>query len=227
VQDSLNRPLDVHAANLTATLALLEASAKQSVKRFIFSSSASIYGDTLGNPAEENFKPDPLSHYAVQKLASENYCAVYDRLHGIETVCLRYFNVYGPRQRADSPYSGVIAKFTTAARNGMPLKIYGDGLQTRDFVHVNDVAYANLLSAKLPSRALSSRVFNVGSGKSISVKDLALEILKNFSGSAQIEYHQAQAAQIRFSESNISLAKKVLNYQPLIDLPEGIASLVA
>jgi len=143
VQDSLDRPIEVHNTNLTASLALLEASVRHQVSRFVFSSSAAIYGDTGGAPAREDMAPKPMSHYAVQKLASEHYCRVYHRLHGLETVCLRYFNVYGPRQRADSSYSGVIAKFIDAARAEKPITIFGDGEQTRDFCHVKDVAVAN------------------------------------------------------------------------------------
>ncbi len=115
VQASMDHPLRVHGDNLTATLALLEAARKHKVKRFVFSSSAAVYGDTHGKPAQETMKPDPQSHYAVQKLAGEHYCQVYARLYGLETVSLRYFNIFGPRQRADSPYSGVIARFLEPA----------------------------------------------------------------------------------------------------------------
>ncbi len=120
VQASLDQPLAVHEDNLTATLVLLEAARKHGVKRFVFSSSAAIYGDTNGEQAHEAMKPNPLSHYAVQKLASEYYCQVYARVYGLETVCLRYFNIFGPRQRADSPFSGAIARFRTGPERDVP-----------------------------------------------------------------------------------------------------------
>ena len=132
VQASLDRPVGVHEDNLTATLALLEAARRHNVPRFVFSSSAAVYGDTQGKATKEDMKPNPLSHYAVQKLAGEYYCQVYAKVYGLETVCLRYFNIFGPRQRADSPYSGAIAKFLDAARAERAPTIFGDGSQTRD-----------------------------------------------------------------------------------------------
>jgi UDP-glucose 4-epimerase len=225
VQDSLDRPIEVHSTNLTATLALLEASVQHKVARFVFSSSAAVYGDTGGEPAREDMTPKPMSHYAVQKLASEQYCHVYHRLHGLETVCLRYFNVYGPRQRADSPYSGVIAKFIEAARAGRPITIFGDGEQTRDFCHVKDVALANYLAAIQNPGQVADRVFNVGTGTSTSVNELARLVGGVFgNGAVSIVHQPARAAEIRHSLAFNEEARTRLHWQPASTLGETISS---
>lgn len=222
VQDSLDRPIEVHNTNLTATLALLEASVRHKVPRFVFSSSAAVYGDTGGEPAREDMTPKPMSHYAVQKLASEHYCQVYHRLHGLETVCLRYFNVYGPRQRADSLYSGVIAKFIDAARAGKPFTIFGDGEQTRDFCHVRDVAEANHLAATRSCSDVAGKIFNIGTGRSVSVKELAKVVACAFNSPAeQVTYAQARSAEIRRSVAEIAKSRTVLNWQPNVALDKA------
>lgn len=226
VQDSIDRPLAVHAANLTATLVLLESAAAHRVPRFVFSSSAAVYGDTGGKPAREDMTPSPLSHYAVQKLACEYYCSVYRRLHGLETVCLRYFNVFGPRQRADSPYSGVIAKFIDAAKAGRPLVIYGDGEQTRDFCHISDVVTANIEAAKTSAEAISAGVFNIGSGRSISVNQLGAAVGQVCGTGTSVERREARTGEIRFSQADVSLASDRLNFRPLVDLSSGLQGLL-
>lgn len=226
VQDSLSRPLEVHNTNLTSTLTLLEATVRMGSKRFVFSSSAAVYGDTKGHPAREDIKPNPLSHYAVQKLASEHYCAVYHKLHNLETVCLRYFNVYGPRQRADSPYSGVIAKFADAARHKQPVVIFGDGGQTRDFVHVSDVVAANLAAATAPSEAVAGRVFNIGSGRSVSIDELAQAVAKVFPGGPPAEHRAERRGEIRFSKADISQANQFLGYSPAMEFESGLEQLI-
>ena len=219
VQDSLERPIEVHDTNLTATLALLEAAVQHRVARFVFSSSAAGYGDTGGEPAREDMIPKPMSHDAVQKLASEQYCHVYHRLHGLETVCLRYFNAYGPRQRADSPYSGVIAKFIEAARAGRPITIFGDGEQTRDFCHVKDVALANYLAATQDAAEVSGRVFNVGTGTSTSVNELARLVAGVFgNGAVSIAHQPARACEIRYSRALVDAARQKLGWAPYVPL---------
>jgi UDP-glucose 4-epimerase len=216
VQDSLDRPIAVHDVNLTATLVLLESAVQHGVKRFVFSSSAAIYGDTGGEPAREEMKPNPLSHYAVQKLASEYYCGVYHRLHGLETVCLRYFNIFGPRQRGDSPYSGVIAKFLEAARQGKPALIFGDGGQTRDFCPVANVVAANMAAATRVGEGVAGGIFNVGSGHSISVLELAKSIVGQYPAMGKMEHREGRNTEIRHSRANISKAKDILGYQPKV-----------
>ena len=223
VQNSLDRPIEVHDTNLTATLALLEASVQHKMPHFVFSSSAAVYGDTDGEPAREDMTPKPMSHYAVQKLASEQYCHVYHHLHGLETVCLRYFNIYGPRQRADSPYSGVIAKFIEAARAGRPITIFGDGEQTRDFCHVKDVAAANYLAATHDADKVVDRVFNVGIGTSTSVKDLALLVVSVFAtAGASIAHQPARPVEIRYSQAEITSARQSLHWNPSTCLDVGL-----
>ena len=226
VQDSLDRPIEVHNTNLTATLALLEAAVRHKVPRFVFSSSAAVYGDTGGEPAREDMTPKPMSHYAVQKLASEHYCQVYHRLHGLETVCLRYFNVYGPRQRADSPYSGVIARFIEAARAGQPITIFGDGEQTRDFCDVKDVASANFLAATQDTANHVGKVFNIGTGVSTSVNELARLVVSVFgTGAVSIAHQPARAAEIRHSRASKDEACANLHWQPTSTLGEALSSI--
>ena len=227
VQDSIDRPLVVHNANLTATLSLLESAVAHRVPRFIFSSSAAVYGDTGGIPAREDMTPFPLSHYAVQKLACEHYCRVYRKLHALETVCLRYFNVFGPRQRADSPYSGVIAKFVDAAKAGRPVVIFGDGGQARDFCHVSDVVSANLLAASASQGDIAPGVFNIGSGSSVSVNQLAATIRGIFGCIGAPEYAEARAGEIHFSQADISLASTHIGYLPTVAFGEALRSLLA
>lgn len=225
VQDSIDRPLAVHDTNVTATLSLLEAAVRHRVKRFIFSSSAAVYGDTGGMPAREDMKPNPLSHYAVQKLASEHYCGVYGRIYGLETICLRYFNVYGPRQRADSPYSGVIARFIEAARNNRPMVIFGSGEQTRDFVNVADVASANLAAATMNVEPAAGRILNVGSGRSISVNDLAEAVRAQFPAAPSPEHRESREGETRRSCSDISEAAHILGFKPTVSFGEGLGVL--
>lgn len=224
VLDSIERPLDVHAVNLTTTLALLEAASKNGVKRFVFSSSAAVYGDTHGAPAREDMTPSPLSHYAVQKLASEYYCGVYHRLHGVETVCLRYFNVYGPRQRTDSPYSGVITKFLTAARAGQPMTIFGAGSQSRDFVHVADVVAANIAAATSASDLVAGKTFNIGTGASVSVRELAAMVGKLYPQAAEPRHEPPRAGEILHSRADIARAREALGFDPRGGLERYLAA---
>jgi len=226
VQDSLDRPLDVHHTNLTITLRLLEACCNHGVKKFIFSSSAAVYGDTGSEPAREDMKPRPLSHYAVQKLASEYYCAVYQRLYGLQAISLRYFNIFGPRQRADSPYSGVIARFIDKAKKGQPITIYGDGSQTRDFCPVSNVVNANIVAAELNLDGVASSIFNIGTGCPTSVSDLATAIRSLYPVAPEVVLELARIGEIYFSVADISCASKYLGYQPAHSFENAIQELV-
>ncbi len=212
VVDSIERPLEVHDINLTTTLALLEAAVRHGVPRFVFSSSAAVYGDAGSGTIDEDAPKNPLSHYAVQKLASEYYCGVYHRLHGLETVRLRYFNVFGERQREDSPYTGVITKFLTAAREGRPVTIFGDGSQSRDFVYVGDVAAANFAAATKDATVVSGGVFNVGAGDSVSVLALAAMVRDRFPHVARPAYESARPGEILHSKADISWAREALGF---------------
>ena len=222
VQESLNKPFEVHDTNLTMTLKLLEAANCHKVRRLVFSSSAAIYGDTGGQPAREDMTPRPMSHYAVQKLASEYYCDVYRRLYGLEAVCLRYFNVFGPRQRFDSPYSGVIARFMHAGLQREPMTVYGDGLQSRDFCYVKDVVAANLAAVEAILSPKSNLVFNVGRGVSTSLLDLAELIAKVSNHDLRLSHHPQRAGEIRDSRADTTNAKKLLNFTVGYDLASGL-----
>jgi nucleoside-diphosphate-sugar epimerase len=227
VQASLDRPLEVHDDNLTTTLALLEGAHRHGVKRFVFSSSAAVYGDTHGEPAREDMKPNPLSHYAVQKLAGEHYCRVYTKLHGLETVCLRYFNIFGPRQRADSPYSGAIAKFLEAARAGRAPTIFGDGSQTRDFCPVANVVAANIAAMTKPAADVGAGVFNIGTGSSVSIREVAQALAEIFPAMPNPEHLPARSGEVPHSRADISRAREKLGFRVEVDFADGLRSLAA
>lgn len=215
VQESLARPSHVHSANLTATLSLLECAVLHRVKRFIFSSSAAVYGDTGGLPAREDMQTKPLSHYAVQKLSCEHYCSVYNRLHGLETVALRYFNVFGPRQRADSPYSGVVARFLEALEAGRDITIFGTGEQTRDFCFVDNVVSANIAASIADASSVTGLAFNIGSGTAISITQLAHALQNCYKSSEPLTYEGGRQGEILHSVADISLARAALGYSPI------------
>ena len=225
VQASLDRPIEVHEDNLTATLTLLEAARRHHVPRFVFSSSAAVYGDTNGEQAREDMKPNPLSHYAVQKLAGEYYCQVYAKLHGLETVCLRYFNIFGPRQRADSPYSGAIAKFLDAARAGRAPTIFGDGSQTRDFCPVANVVAANIAAMTKPAADVAGGVFNVGTGSSVSIREVAHALADIFPAMPRPEHLPPRSGEVPHSCADILRARAKLGYHPNVDFADGLRSL--
>ena len=225
VQASLDRPIEVHEDNLTATLTLLEAARRDHVGRFVFSSSAAVYGDTQGKVAKEDMKPNPLSHYAVQKLAGEYYCQVYAKVYGLETVCLRYFNIFGPRQRADSPYSGAIAKFLDAARAGRAPTIFGDGSQTRDFCPVANVVAANLAAITKPATDVSGCIFNIGTGSSVSVRDVADAIREIFPRTPAPKFLAARSGEVPHSRADVSLARERLGYQPSVNFDSALKEL--
>jgi nucleoside-diphosphate-sugar epimerase len=225
VQASLDRPVEVHEDNLTATLALLEAARRHNVPRFVFSSSAAIYGDTHGKAAKEDMKSNPLSHYAVQKLAGEYYCQVYAQVYGLETVCLRYFNIFGPRQRADSPYSGAIAKFLDAARAERAPSIFGDGSQTRDFCPVGNVVAANIAAMTKPAADISGAIFNIGTGNSVSIREIVDVVRKIFPRTPEPQFLPARSGEVPHSRADISLALEKLGYQPFGDFKESLKAL--
>jgi UDP-N-acetylglucosamine 4-epimerase len=227
VQASLDRPVEVHEDNLTATLTLLEAARRHHVPRFVFSSSAAVYGDTNGEPAREDMKPNPLSHYAVQKLAGEHYCRVYTKLHGLETVCLRYFNIFGPRQRADSPYSGAIAKFLEAARAGRAPTIFGNGSQTRDFCPVANVVAANIAAMTKPITDVGAGVFNIGTGSSVSIREVAQKLAESFPAMPNPEHLPARSGEVPHSRADISRAHEKLDFRVGVDFADGLRSLAS
>ena len=227
VQRSVEDPLSTHQANATGTLNMLQAAKEQGVKRFIYASSSSVYGNVSSDPEEvrakeESLPPHPESPYAATKLMGEFYCRIFSHLFGLETVSLRYFNVFGPRQDPQSIYSAVIARFIHALLHGNPPVIYGDGNQSRDFTYVENVIQANLLAMEAP--AISGLVFNIACGQRISVNDL-LSRLQEISGiKIPARFEPARSGEIRHSLSSIAQARIHLGYDPRVSFQEGLAA---
>lgn len=224
VQRSVEDPVASHRVNLDGTLNVLVAARDAGVPRFVFAGSSSAYGDSEELPKVESMLPEPLSPYAAQKLASESYARTFSRCHGIQTVVLRYFNVYGPRQDPSSPYSGVISLFITALLEGRAPRIYGDGEQSRDFVYVADVVRANLAAAVADVPG-GSAVVNVAGGRRISVNELFREIRSAVGGDAgrlEPEYAAARTGDVRHSQADLARARRVLGYAPTVPLSDGI-----
>jgi UDP-glucose 4-epimerase len=220
VQGSIDDPCQDAQTNVEGLLRVLEAGRRQGVKRFIFSASSAAYGEALHLPVGEDHSLRPDSPYAVSKLAGEYYTRLYHDLYGLETVSLRYFNVYGPRQVDDGPYSGVISIFARCIREQRPLVIYGDGRQTRDFIHVQDVVRANLLAAQ-PDFAAQGQVINVGTGIATSILQLA-----QLMGGNDLIHAPARAGDVRESVADLSLAQRSLGFAPTVSLREGLRAYV-
>jgi nucleoside-diphosphate-sugar epimerase len=224
---SVAEPQRVHRANTDATLALLLAACRQGVRRLVYVSSCAVYGDSPELPKRETMLPEPLSPYAVSKLAGEQYGISFWRVYGLEVVALRYFNIFGPRQDASSPYSGVVAAFVSRALSGEPLVIYGDGEQSRDFCYVENVVTANLLAAAAPSERVAGKVFNIGTGKAHNLKEVARLIRAQAGREASLRHEPARPGDIRHSVADITRARRDLGYEPGVDLQEGLRATVA
>ena len=225
VFDSVNRPVDNNDINITGTLNVLESAKKNGVKRVVMASSAAVYGNNPDLPKTENMKPEPESPYAVGKIIGEYYFKVFSSLYGLETVALRYFNVYGPRQDPSSMYSGVISKFSDCLAKKEAPTIFGDGGQTRDFVFVKDIVSANILAMNSP-KAGKGDVFNVGTGKQVSLLQL-LEAMNGIVGhDYKPSFKDARSGDIRFSVSDISRAQEELGYKPKFSLKNGLEELL-
>ena len=221
---SVENPFLTNDVNVTGTLNLLKASADSGVRRFVYASSSSVYGETKTLPKHEGLVPLPISPYAVSKMAAEKYCLAFHKVYGLETVCLRYFNVYGPRQ-IYGPYSGVISIFINRLLNNEPPIIYGDGKQTRDFTHVQDVVQANTLA--LNKTDAVGEVFNVATGVATTVNELA-GMLQGITDKTCLRpvHTSPRPGDIRHSYADITKAKKVLGYDPKFSLRDGLAQLV-
>ena len=221
---SVENPFLTNDVNVTGTLNLLKASADSGVKRFVYASSSSVYGETNNLPKHEGLVPLPISPYAVSKMAAEKYCLAFHKVYGLETVCLRYFNVYGPRQ-IYGPYSGVISIFINRLLNNEPPIIYGDGKQTRDFTHVQDAVQANTLV--LNKTDAVGEVFNVATGVATTVNELAAMIQGIMDKTCLRPVHTGpRPGDIQHSYADITKAKKVLGYDPKFSLRDGLAQLV-
>jgi UDP-glucose 4-epimerase len=224
VQASLEDPLATHAHCATATLNVLQAARVAGVRRVVYAGSSSAYGQNDASALAEPMAPAPVSPYGVAKLAGEYYCQTYAASMGVETAVLRYFNVYGPRQNPASGYAAVIPTFITAILKGDAVTIHGDGEQTRDFVHVDDVVSANLLAATVASA--SGQVFNIASGQATSINQL-VDTLDAVMGATAVRQHEAaRAGDIRHSRADITRAREVLGFSPRVALEQGLLSTV-
>jgi len=227
VPRSVKDPLESNRANVDGTLNLLVAARDAKVKRVVYAASSSAYGDTPTLPKREDMLPYPISPYATAKLASEYYMTSFYRCYGLETVCLRYFNVFGPRQDPASPYSGVLAKFITQMLEGEAPTIFGDGKQSRDFTYVDNVAEANLLACTAPSGEVAGGVINVATGRRTDLYQ-TFQILKKLTGySGEVKYGPEREGDVKHSLADISLAEKHLGYKPKVDFEEGLTRTVA
>lgn len=221
VPRSMKKPRDSHRVNATGTLNVLLAARDGGVSKVVMASSSSVYGDTPTLPKREDMLPNPQSPYAASKLAAENYCHVFDRAYGLPTVCLRYFNVYGPRQDPGSQYAAVIPRFISRVVAGMPPVIFGDGQQTRDFTYVADVVQANLLAAESDATGC----FNIGSGERTTINRLAGLVISLTGNSVSPVYEPARPGDIEHSLADISLAGG-FGYRPGFNLETGLARAV-
>jgi UDP-glucose 4-epimerase len=218
---SVERPLDTHAACATGTLNVLDQARRAGVRRLVYAASSSAYGNQPSPRKTETDLPQTLSPYAVAKLTGEYYCQAFWHSHGFETVSLRYFNVFGPRQDPSGPYAAVIPLFIKAILTGQRPTIYGDGLQTRDFTYVENVVQANLKAAAAPAAA-AGRVFNVGNGQAASLLDLLKTLNEIMGGNIEPIFASARAGDVRDSLADITAARTVLGYEPTVDLKTGL-----
>jgi len=220
VPQTVDNPIDSAMVNEMGTLFVLEAARQNKIKRVVLSSSCAVYGDDPAIPKHENMNLKPQSPYAVQKLSNEFYARLYFELYELETVCLRYFNVYGPRQDPSSPYSGVISIFMTKAVSNSPPVIYGNGNQYRDFIFVADVVRVNLLAASTDEAC--GKIFNVGTGKFVRVNQLWEMISHQADCKIKPEYKPSRPGDIRDSVANIDRAKKILGFEPEYSFEDGL-----
>jgi nucleoside-diphosphate-sugar epimerase len=222
VPKSVLDPLGSNRANVDGTVNVLVAARDAKVKRVVYAASSSAYGDTPTLPKHEAMRPDPISPYAVAKLASEHYMISFYRCYGLETVCLRYFNIFGPRQDPSSPYSGVLAKFITLMLRREQPTIYGDGEQSRDFTYVDNAVDANLLACEAPAAKVSGQVFNVATGRRVTLNQTfqSLQRITGYTGSPS--YGPERDGDIKHSLADIAKAEADLGYKPKVDFEEGL-----
>ena len=221
VPRSVSNPRETHLASVEATFNLLLAAKEKGVRRVVYAASSSAYGDQPTLPKIESMRPEPLSPYAAAKLVGEYYCQVFTRSYGLETVCLRYFNVFGPRQDPGSPYSGVISQFVDRLRKGQRPIIYGDGEQTRDFTYVSNAVEANMLAAE-SDRGIGE-VINIANGEKVSINEL-FKLVRQILGRDDIEpdYQPARTGDILHSLADVTSARENLGFEPRIRLEEGL-----
>lgn len=220
VPRSVKDPLETNRVNVEGTLNVLVAARDNRVKRFVFAASSSAYGETPELPKAEAMQPKPISPYGVSKYVGELYASVFGRCYGLETVCLRYFNIFGPRQDPDSPYSGVLSRFATAFLADEPPLVYGDGEQTRDFTYVDNAVQANLLACEATGAV--GQVFNVGTGTRVSL-NRTIELLREIAGKRlEAQFEPPREGDIRDSQADISKAREILGYEPGVGFEQGL-----
>jgi UDP-glucose 4-epimerase len=227
VPRSVKDPQGSHESNVNGTLNLLIAARDASVRRIVYAASSSAYGDQPTQPKHEDMLPSPLSPYAVQKLTCEYYLQSFYSSYGLESVCLRYFNIFGPHQAADSPYSGVIAQFIYKMMEGTTPTIFGDGLTSRDFTFVDNAVNANLLACLAPSAVATGRVFNVGTGKSRTLNEVYAGIAAALGFKQPQQYGPTREGDVKHSLASIERAQKELGYVPKADFQQGLEKTVA
>ena len=221
VPRSVEAPRQTHIASVDGTFSLLVAARERGVRRVVYAASSSAYGDQPTLPKSEEMRPDPLSPYAVAKLVGEYYCRAFTRVYGLETVSLRYFNVFGPRQDPGSQYSGVVSRFISSLLSNERPVIYGDGEQSRDFTYIDNVVFANMNAAS--AKEASGKVINVANGQRITLNQLLAE-LKDLTGKQEVtaEYLEPRVGDVRHSLADITMARELLNYESKVDLREGL-----
>jgi UDP-glucose 4-epimerase len=220
VPRSVADPLGANDNNVAGTLHVLEAARRAGVRRVVYASSSSVYGDRPDLPKREDQPPAPISPYAVSKAAGEQYAAVWTRLYNVETVGLRYFNVFGPRQDPASEYAAVIPRFILWALRGTPLEVHGDGRQSRDFTYIDNVVDANLLAARAPKA--SGEAFNVGCGDRISLLDIIGQLEKMLGRRIERRHTPARAGDVPHTLADVGKAERLLGYVPAVDFDEGL-----
>jgi len=225
VQFSIHNPIESNNANINGSLNLLKQCTDLGVKRFIFSSSSSVYGDQDSLPLIEYMKPNPMSPYALQKLTIEYYCKLFYDIYGLKTTSLRYFNVYGPKQDKESTYSNLIPKFIGLIQKNEQPKIHGDGSQTRDFTYVNDVVSANVAAMSSDNKKIFGEVFNIGAGNRVSVNEVAEKII-NLLNSKINPIHVDPVIEPKDTLADISKAKNMLGWQPKTNIDQGLEKTV-
>jgi UDP-glucose 4-epimerase len=220
VPRSVKDPIETNRINVDGTLNVLVAARDAKVKRVVFAASSSAYGETPTLPKSENMRPEPISPYGVTKFVGELYAQTFGRVYGLENVSLRYFNVFGPRQDPNSPYSGVLSRFCAAFLDETQPVVFGDGEQSRDFTYIENVVQANLLACEAP--AASGKVFNVGTGGRFTLNE-TLALLRKISGkSLETKYDPPRDGDIRDSQADISQARQILGYEPTVAFEEGL-----
>jgi len=224
VPRSVNDPITSNDVNVGGTLNILDAARDAGVKRVVYASSSSVYGANAEVPKREDMVPQPISPYAVSKLAGEQYCHVFSRTYGLETVALRYFNVFGPGQDPQSAYAAFIPKFIVGLMEGQPLTIHGDGTQSRDFSYISNVVHANLLAAR--AEGVGGEVFNMACGSSLSLNEVVAEIRRLLGREGDIRYGAARSGDVPHSLAAIDKARGGLGYEPKVLALEGLRRVV-